>query len=542
MTRSLTKTMPIPPRHRPPARRGGAATIIVIVLVVLAVVVGGVYAMRSNGSATELSAGSDVHTVGVTDFDVVIRANGELAAASKIELRNETDQRATITYIIEEGTVVEPGTLLVRFNSEQIERELEQEIQQRDTAEGDLEAAEAALTIQENENASALRKAELELRLAKLDLQKWTEGELVTRRRELAVRIETTERDFERLKRKHEESLMLYDKEFISHDEKEQDWIRFVEAKAAFETAQLNQQVFEEYEYPQQRETKTSRVDEAIAEIERVKRRNESELKQKQLTVKNRRTQLDYRTSRVDKLEAQLAACEIEAPAAGLVVYATSINRGRRWDDEGPYQIGSEIRPRETIIVLPDTRTMIAEVKVHESLTSRIRPGQRATVVVDAVGREAFEAEVESIGVMAESGGWLDPNLREYTVRLRLLHVNGSDLKPSMRCEAQILVDEVAQAQAVPIQAVFSDRGQTFCYVYDDGYFTRQPVATGRASETWIEIKDGLSEGDAVILREPKPSEIRREEKSDSAPGAAPEQPGERSGPGRGRPAPGGGA
>jgi hypothetical protein len=162
---------------------------------------------------------------------------------------------------------------------------------------------------------------------------------------------------------------------------------------------------------------------------------------------------------------------------------------------------------------------MIAEVKVHESLTSRIRPGQRATVVVDAVGREAFEAEVESIGVMAESGGWLDPNLREYTVRLRLLHVNGSDLKPSMRCEAQILVDEVAQAQAVPIQAVFSDRGQTFCYVYDDGYFTRQPVATGRASETWIEIKDGLSEGDAVILREPKPSEIRREEKSDSAPG-----------------------
>jgi HlyD family secretion protein len=494
-----------------PHRRGGARLIVVIVVVVIALAAAGVYAVRSAGRDMDPAQAGDLYAAARNSFELVITSNGELKPINQIELRNDTERDAVITFVIAEGVTVQPGDILVRFNTEQIDRELTTETQQWETAKSDYVAASESLEIQKNENASTLRKAELNLTLAELELKQWEEGDLVARRKELDLRIETTERDFNRLKNKFEQSRQLIAKEYISQDEYELDEIRYLEAANAQEVAKLNKTVFNEYEEPRLRKTKTSAVTEAAAEIERVKRRNVSELAQREASLNNRKRQLDLREAEVKRLEERLAACEITAPSAGLVVYSTSMERDRRWGgSEGPWLVGSRVSPRQSVIVLPDTSTMLAQVKVHESLTSRIKPGQTGSVFVDAVGGKTFAAEVESIGVLAEDGGWRDPNLREYTVKMRLLEGQGNGLKPSMRCEARILLDEVTDVLSVPVQAVFNDAGETYCYVTDGAYYVRHPVKVGRFSETWIEILSGLEPGDLVLLRDPKPGEIKR--------------------------------
>ena len=92
-------------------------------------------------------------------------------------------------------------------------------------------------------------------------------------------------------------------------------------------------------------------------------------------------------------------------------------------------------------MVLPDTSEMTAEVKVNESLTGLIEPGQRTILTSDAIQDVTFDGEVLSIGVLAESGGWRDPNRRDYTVKVLLTGGNELGLKPSMRCKAEIYVD-----------------------------------------------------------------------------------------------------
>jgi len=493
-----------------PARRGMALRMIVLFFVIIMAGAGGVYALRPGGGSTTASAG-DTYQVARQSFDIVITSNGELKAAQQIELRNETEREGVITYIIPEGQFVEPDTVLVEFNREQLKRELDDAEDQLESTRNDLTSAKAALEIQKSENDSALRKAELVLRLAELELKKWQEGDLVAKRQELALRVETTQRDYERLKRKYEQAIKLKEQDYISSDELEQDQIRYLEAENASKTAKLNQDIFEKYEYPKLLESKTSAVEDAKAEIERVKQRNSSQLAQREADLAKREAQLKYRQERADKLQHQLDACSIKAPSAGMVVYSTSIDRGMRWGgDDGPWQIGSRVGPRQSVIILPDTSQMIAEVKVHESLTSQIKPGQKATVSVDAVGHEPFDAEVESIGVLAENGGWRDPNRREYTVRLLLKNTQSTVLKPSMRCESKILLQKVNDALAVPLQAVFNDAGRTYCYVASGGQYIKTRVRTGRFSENWIEILDGLQEGQTVLLREPKPSEIKK--------------------------------
>ena len=79
---------------------------------------------------------------------------------------------------------------------------------------------------------------------------------------------------------------------------------------------------------------------------------------------------------------------------------------------------------------------MVAEVKVNEALSGKIREGQRATIVSDALPDQVLEGEVIDVGVLARTGGWTDPNRRDYAVEIEITGENTWGLKPSMRCAA----------------------------------------------------------------------------------------------------------
>jgi hypothetical protein len=249
-------------------------------------------------------------------------------------------------------------------------------------------------------------------------------------------------------------------------------------------------------------------VDEAAAELARVEAQNEIELTSKNAERLNQRRQLQIRQDRLDNLRRQFAACTMIAPSDGLVVYAVSAGRGFMSEDQ-PLQVGRSVRPRETLVVLPDTSEMVAVVKVHESLAGRIRPGQSSSVRIDMLG-QSYGGRVDSIGVMAETGDrWRDPNRREYSVRIALSHGDQRDLRPSMRCEATVTLGRVDQVVAVPVQAVFSSDDQVrFVYTPRNGRFARVPVRVGRRSDVFAEIAAGLSAGDRVLLRLPTPGEV----------------------------------
>jgi hypothetical protein len=197
----------------------------------------------------------------------------------------------------------------------------------------------------------------------------------------------------------------------------------------------------------------------------------------------------------------------IRAPREGLVVYATSMERGR-WD-QGALQVGKEVQNNEQLFSLPDTSEMVASVKVHESLAGRVRPGMQASIKVDATGGKIFSGTVDSIGVLAESNGWRDPNLREYTVKIAIAKTEEAALlKPSMRADATIVLGAVEEALCIPVQAVFNDGSVRFVYVSEGNKYIRRPVKLGRRSDVLAEVTAGLSDGQTVLLREPQAGEI----------------------------------
>lgn len=502
-----------PARIRSSARNRGSAKSAVLGLILVAGVAGGgwwyVTQKHDAGSGSAVRT-SDVTKAALSSFDVTTTASGELQALDQIEVRSTLEQQATIVEIIEEGTTVKKGDVLCVLNTDNLTTELDTEEADLESSQAALFAAENAYQIQVTENESAVRDAELKLRLAQLTLQQWESGDRVMKLQELDLNIDEANRELARLEAKFEKNVGLLAEGFISKDQYDQDELALVKARARVKTVELQKQSYIEYEQKKDREQMESDVAQAQAQLENVKAQNEIKLADKAAdrAQQNRRVVRDQ--ARVDKLKQQIEASTILAPSDGMAIYGTTIQQSRnRWSSDGPLMIGQSVYPNQLLFSLPDTSKLVAEVRVHESLAGRIQKGIRANVTVDALPGVSLTGTVREIGVLAESGNWRDPNLREYTVKILLdANEHTQSLKPSMRCEASLLLDTVNDALTIPVAAIFNDGPVRFVYKPRGGYYERIPIKTGRFSESYAEVLAGIEAGDDVLLRQPTAGEI----------------------------------
>ncbi len=460
---------------------------------------------RADGSVGS-SAATEWFEVQPQSFDLTVVESGQLEAARKVEIKSRVDGRPAIIEVVEEGSGVAQGDLLVVLDSASIAEELAEEQLQLETSRADKIAAEQDLAIQVTSSEAERRAADVALQLAELELAEWEQGEVPTKRRELNLALQKAEREIERTQRNYETSQELYAQRFISQDELEDDEIAMIEAADALATAKLEIEVYNLYTYLKEKQEKQSAVDDAKAELEKVIAENESKLSQARAKAESERRGLELQEAEVLEEEQQLANTKIFAPQDGMVVYASSVG-GRRYRGD-PIAEGREVRINETILILPDTSQLVAVLSVPEALAPKVEPGQPADVSVDARPGRVYRGEVESVSVFAEDGGWWNNNVKNFTVRVLLPPNLGDGLKPTMTCTGTIYFGRVDEALAVPVQAVFADGEQRYVYVpAGGGQVRRQDVEIGRASQTLVEITAGLEAGDDVLLRAPRPGE-----------------------------------
>jgi len=262
-------------------RRGNTILIVVITagLLLLGIIV---VAVMNSGKAAGTTRVGDLQPAAKTSFEITVTANGELKAANQKDLKSELEQRSTIVEVVPEGKSVKAGEVLVKLNSDEIQKELDEAEDRLRSAENEVRVAENDLDIQRTDNASALSKAETGIRLAELELQKWLNGDDKEKRQADALAIEKGEREEKRLKEKLERSQELFSKQFLSSDELKQDETSYLEAKSALETSYLQRDTYEKYTREKELTKLNADVDEAQKELERVKKTNDSNLNTKQ--------------------------------------------------------------------------------------------------------------------------------------------------------------------------------------------------------------------------------------------------------------------
>ncbi|MGL4419288.1 MAG: efflux RND transporter periplasmic adaptor subunit, partial [Gemmataceae bacterium] len=198
----------------------------------------------------------------------------------------------------------------------------------------------------------------------------------------------------------------------------------------------------------------------------------------------------------LDRNQKQLTQSEIKAPADGIVIYIK-----RPWDESSRIQPGAMMYYQQPIFTLPDLSKMMVKVKVHESVVKKVMKGLPAEILIDALPNQPLLGNVETVGTLAHSEGWRGGAVKEYMTEINVKSMpKDAGLKPGMTAEVKILVKTVANALLVPVQGVTEKSGIHTVYVKKGSQFERREVKVGDSNEQYVQILEGLEEGEEVAM------------------------------------------
>ncbi len=497
-----TMTTPAATPSRRPRRSGLRASVILPIIVLLGGAVGGGAWLRANRSnETRKIAAADKFTVEPRSFRVSFKEKGEIKAARNEEVLCEVEGRSTIIEVVKEGQFVKAGELVVELATNEIDDRIESQEREEARALDEFKNAETELALQLDRNASDIRKGDLAVHLAEIELQKYVDGDWVLEWQAANIAIEQAEVTLERRQADYEASITLFERKFITEAEFKED--EFNQMKAAWELdkARHSLQIFETYTTTTTLAKLHSDVEEAQKDLERIIASAAAEEDRRRAALAARSKELASNRDTLQRLRTQRAKCRIVAPIDGYVIYGSQSDRPYWGGNDDQIRKGAQVSERQVLLTIPDTSRMVVITKIHESKITRIRMGQAVDVDVEGLPGKHFTGKVSRIALLASSRDrWMNPDLKEYETELTLDQVDDG-LKPGQTARAEILVDEAVDAVAIPNQAVYSKAGRRFAFRWaSDGAVEPVQIKLGRTNTEWAEVTSGLNTGDQVLL------------------------------------------
>jgi multidrug efflux pump subunit AcrA (membrane-fusion protein) len=520
-------------RTRRPASRH-VAVWLTVALLLTALVSGLRYTGFSLSSGPTVRA-IDSYPVRRGHLRISVLEGGNLKALKSQEIRAEVEGGTTILSIVAEGTQitaedVKNGKILIRLDSSDLEdKAISQEID-LNNARASFNQADENLTLQVKQNESDMRTAELNLKFAAMDFEKYLGaalagealnqetlahhllidspklgGEALQRRRILESDINLAREEVSRARNKLQWTERLHENGYVTGEEREADRLSLNRQQVELERAQTARDLFFRYDFAKETERLLSDYQEARRELERAVTRARSREAQARADLESKRLIYDLQQDKLRKLRRQIDRCTIRATKPGLVVYAGGTSLFQRRQE--PIEEGATVRERQLLISLPDLSIVAVDVKVAESSVKKVKPGQKAVVKIDAFPDLILTGSVASVAVVPDSQvSWMNPDLKVYSTEV-VIAGEHPDMKPGLTAQVEIIVEELNDVLFVPIRAIHTTAEQPVCYVVKDGYLEARPVVMGSANDSFIHIRQGLEPGETVLLREPQPEE-----------------------------------
>lgn len=189
-------------------------------------------------------------------------------------------------------------------------------------------------------------------------------------------------------------------------------------------------------------------------------------------------------------IRARRAQLTIRAPVSGTVT-AEHVQPGEVL--AGVIDVG--LRPTVfPVVTISTVEELVVKARIDEMDISKVRPGQQATIAIEAVSRE-FAGVVQSVAPAPSVGvggttyevivGFVDPRVA---------------LVPGVRADVRVVVARSNAATRVPREAVFPC-GEGHCvFVLERDRARLRAVVTGISDASQVEIRSGLRAGEPVLV------------------------------------------
>ena len=437
---------------------------------------------------------------------ISVTETGSIEAREKMILKSEVRGRTSIISLVDEGVRVKKGDLLVELDSSKlVDERIDHQIRVQN-AEAAFVGARENLAVAKNQAQSDVDKAKLAYDFAVQDMKKYLEGEYPNQLKEVEFRIILANEEVTRAEENLEWSKKLFNEKYISQTELQADELAVKRKALDLELAQNDLDLLKNFTYKRKLAQLKSDVKQAKMALDRTIRKAKADVVQAEANLKAKKSELERQRYKLAKNEKEIEKTKIYAPADGLVIYATSAQRGgHRGRPREPLAEGAEVRERQDLIHLPTASGVNAEVGVHEASLDKVSIGLPVEVTVDALPGEIFTGRVASIAPLPDAGSaFMNPDLKIYDTVIYLDdNADSSLLRTGMSCTAEIVVEEHRDATYIPVQAVLRVGGEPTVYVVKSKTLEPRKVEIGLDNNRMVRIISGLEPGEVVSLAPP---------------------------------------
>jgi membrane fusion protein (multidrug efflux system) len=190
-------------------------------------------------------------------------------------------------------------------------------------------------------------------------------------------------------------------------------------------------------------------------------------------------TELQTIEADINLIQARISETELRAPFDGII--------GLRYISEGAFT-----SPSTKIATLIKMSPLKIEFSIPERYASEIKMGYPLTFNVDGSNQD-FRASVYAV----------DPkiNIDTRTIVLRALYPNtNEELKSGRYASITLVMSQIDNAISIPTEALIPEMEGEKVFLYKSGQASSSKVQTGLRTEDRIQITDGISFGDTLLI------------------------------------------
>ncbi|MCX7710751.1 MAG: efflux RND transporter periplasmic adaptor subunit [Clostridia bacterium] len=229
--------------------------------------------------------------------------------------------------------------------------------------------------------------------------------------------------------------------------------------------------------------------------------------------LKDARQRLEIEKSNLSRIQKGVSeygvdAKEAHAEQARLQVEELKTSLGRTSFYSGMKGIvlakhvekGDFIQPGTLLYEIGDNSSAFIRVDVLSDDAEKIKVGQKAIITGEILKDKEYSGEVFFIAPRAETKV-STLGIEQQRVEVRIKYDNTAiQLKSGYGVDVKIIAQEKQNTVFVPDKAVFDLEGEDGVFTIKNGKLVLKPVKTGIENDDFIEILEGVSEGDQIVV------------------------------------------
>jgi HlyD family secretion protein len=438
-------------------------------------------------------APSETGTLAVVpgDFLVAVHAQGELVPQHQNTMVSPFQGK--VEKLLDEGQDATKGAEVARMDTHDLEDKLREAQLDLGSAQADLAQQQQNYRSDRLTNAAAVRAAEKDLQLKRLELAITLRGADAKQLRDLQLGVQVATKVYqnaaESLKRKES----LVSRGILKASDLSDARLDFLVKRKDMLVARAKYALLKAGSLPETKAIRRLQVKQGEAALAIATHKLRSFERVQALERRKIQLQIDLRHAQIAKLQGQMADAHIRSPLDGTVVYPKFWRNGNL----AKISEGDTVWRGQAFLRVADFRKVDVSAEIDEGDIGRVKVGLPVQLTLSTARGKVFHGRVKEISALAADSK--NQNQREgapkvFTATIQV-DESASAFRPGLTVDVDFITGQYHHVLSVPSSSVGKDGTRPYVVMADG---RRRPVVLSDRNDDRVIVQSGLSAGERI--------------------------------------------